>query len=196
MKYLFALIFTITVHYAYAEKSRNFDGLMRNDYQLSSNFHFYVSELARQLFGDKKYAFSSDDLVAVGSFLPVDDLKGDQVPASSNFGLQLQESLITLATQQGLSVVEYKTVNQLNMGPRFDVMLSRDLKRIRKEFEVNYFLTGTYSYEGDAYLVNARLIDVKTRSVVAAATDLVPGVAEDKRVSASQRGSSGLYFVR
>ncbi len=87
----------------------------QSDYDLISSFHLYVSELSKQLFFWAD-SFSNHHLVEGGSFLPVNDLNGDRVPVRSNFGLQLQESLITLATQQGMGVIEYKADRDLNLG--------------------------------------------------------------------------------
>ncbi len=60
-------------------------------------------------------------------------------PGVGLVGLQLQESLITLATQQGMGVIEYKADRDLNLGQRFDVMLSRDLEKLNDQSKVNYF---------------------------------------------------------
>lgn len=195
MKRILLIVLSLVFHSAYADSIANTGQSTSTKREFLSSFQFYVSELADQLF-DTSQRFASNDLVAVGSFLPVDDLKGEQVPASEKFGLQLQESFITLTAQHGLGVVEYKAMTKLSMGQRFDVMLSRDLKRIRDEFAVNYFLTGTYTVREDGYLVNARLIDVKTHTVVAAATDLVPEKMEQRAISASGRATNSPYFIR
>ena len=195
MKTILVLSISLFLYSIHAQASDSEGSIPKQDYDLLSSFQLYVSEFAKQLFF-RSGGFTAQDLVAVGSFLPVDDLKGDGVPVNSNFGLQLQESLITLAAQQGMGVIEYKTVTDLSLGSRFDVMLSRDLANIRDQFEVNYFLTGTYITQSGGYLVNARLIDVKTRAVVAAATDFIPEIPGGAQVSLSKSGSNTMYFIR
>lgn len=195
VKSILVLIISFFLHSIHVEASDSGGPNNQSDYDLVSNFQLYVSEFAKQLFF-RSDSFSNQDLVAVGSFLPVSDLNGDQVPVSSTFGLQLQESLMTLATQQGMGVIEYKTARDLNLGSRFDVMLSRDLEKLNDQFEVDYFLTGTYIIQSGGYLVNARLIEVKTRAVVAAATDFIPEIPGEEHVSLSKSRPNNMYLIR
>ena len=142
------------------------------DYKRDS-LHAYVTTLAQQLFLSTKQ-LQFNETIAVGSFLPIDNLEGKALPPTSTLGQQIQESLITLATQSGLKVVEFKTTNTLKLAPKLDIMLSRDLKDINKNINIDYFLTGTYAFGHSGLAINARLIDVSTSNVVAAATDIIP----------------------
>lgn len=137
------------------------------------SLHFYVSQLARQLFASANQ-MQFNEAVAVGSFLPIDDIEGKNVPPSFTLGQQIQESFVTLATQAGLTVVEFKTTSTIKLDNNLDIMLSRDLKKINPNIEIDYFLTGTYSFQQTGLAVNARLIDASTSNVIAAATDLIP----------------------
>jgi TolB-like protein len=138
--------------------------------------HFYVEQLARQLLS------TSDNIdltktVAVGTILPSDLKNGLALPQMSEFGLQIQESLITLSAQAGLKVVEYKTMSAIKIGENYDAMLSRDLANLNPQFQADYFLTGTYSQLEDKTMVNLRLIAIPSNQVIAAATDYVPANA-------------------
>jgi TolB-like protein len=135
--------------------------------------HFYVEQLTRQLLATA----NNIDLkksIAVGTILPSSLKTGNNLPANPQFGLQIQESLLTLATQAGLSVVEYKTMGSIKMGNQFDAMLSRDIDTLNSQVQADYFLTGTYTVMEQSTVVNLRLIEVPSNKVIAAATDYIP----------------------
>ncbi|WP_235594766.1 FlgO family outer membrane protein [Paraglaciecola hydrolytica] len=138
--------------------------------------HFYVEQLARQLLS------TADNIdltktIAVGTILPSDLKTGNSLPYMPGFGLQVQESLVTLSTQAGLKVVEFKTMSAINIGDNYDAMLSRELAALNPEIQADYFLTGTYSQLEDKIVVNIRLIAVPSNTIIAAATDYVPSNA-------------------
>jgi TolB-like protein len=136
-------------------------------------FHTYIDQLARQLFSST-HNINIHQLIAVGSFLPMDDLTGKHLPQESVLGQQIQESFVTLATQAGLNVVEFKTAKTIKLSQNLDVMLSRQVKEINPSINIDYYLTGTYAFQGNGVVVNARLIEVANSHVIAAATDLIP----------------------
>lgn len=113
--------------------------------------------------------------VAVGTFLPPKTLKADSVPwQQQDIALQLQESFITIYTQMGFTVVEYRTRNHIALEPNADVMLSRDVEQLAKRQEIDFYVAGTLTEQEDAYVVNVRMIDSNNNEVVAAATDYLP----------------------
>ena len=135
--------------------------------------HYYVEQLARQLFntaGDIDSAKS----VAVGTILPSSLDNGKSLPSELDIGRQIQESLLTLSTQAGLKVVEFKTMQNIKLSDGQDAMLSRELQYLSQQVANGYFLTGTYTASEDNLIVNLRLIDVSNHQVIAAATDYVP----------------------
>ncbi|WP_340680441.1 FlgO family outer membrane protein [Paraglaciecola sp.] len=138
--------------------------------------HFYVEQLTRQLLSTAD-SIDLTKTVAVGTILPSDLKNGFALPQASEFGLQIQESLITLSAQAGLKVVEFKTMSAIKIGDNYDAMLSRDLTTLNPQIQADYFLTGTYSQLEDKTMVNLRLIAVPSNQVVAAATDYIPANA-------------------
>jgi TolB-like protein len=48
---------------------------------------------------------------------------------------------------------------------------------LHKKINAQYFLTGTYSEQENSLVVNARLIELSSQNVVAAATDYIPTIA-------------------
>jgi TolB-like protein len=112
--------------------------------------------------------------VAVGTILPTTLSSGESLPSHSTLGLQIQESLITFATQAGLKVIEYKTMPNIKISEKADKMLSRRIDELDPTISADYFLTGTYTLQENSTIVNIRLIQVPENIVLAAATDYLP----------------------
>lgn len=137
------------------------------------SLHAHVEQLARQLF-DTTNAFDVSRPVIVGTFLPAETLGSESNANIASYGLQLQESLVTFATQAGLNVVEFKTLPSVKVQPKADVMMSRKVKDLSDRVAADYMLTGTYVQQESNLMVNVRLIRIFDKMVVAAATDYVP----------------------
>jgi TolB-like protein len=135
--------------------------------------HQHITRLANTLFSSAKNMKLSQS-VAVGTFLPVSLINEKNMLEQSHIGLQIQESFITLGAQAGLKIIEYKTMSSIKLQQGFDVMLSRDIQNLHEKINAQYFLTGTYSEQDNSLVVNARLIELSSQNVVAAATDYIP----------------------
>jgi TolB-like protein len=146
-----------------------------------TTMHYYVQRLTSQLLNTAG-VIDLRKSVAVGTILPIDLQSGQSLPG---LGQQIQESLITLSTQAGLRVLEYKTMPAIKMHQDQDVMLSRDVTALKQTINPEYFLTGTYSELENSVLVNLRLISLADNTVVAAASDYIPANAmwSDTKVS-------------
>jgi len=137
--------------------------------------HQHVTRLANSLFSSAKN-INLDQSVAVGTFLPVSLISDESMLEQRHIGLQIQESFITLGSQAGLKIIEYKTMSSIKIQKGTDVMLSRNTQNLHSGINAQYFLTGTYSEQDDGLVVNARLIELSSQNVVAAATDYIPTV--------------------
>lgn len=135
--------------------------------------HYKMMMLANKLFSTAQ-GIEPSQPVAVGTFLPVSQLGETLMPTDNLIGHQVQESFITLGTQAGLNVIEFKTMPSVKLQSSYDVMLSRNIDELNKNFNAYYYLTGTYNEQTDSYIINARIIELKTQRVVAAATDYIP----------------------
>ena len=157
------------------------DGVMSEDNKQKTtstraknmNLHGYAEQLARQLFDTSGYIDSSNGIV-IGTILPADTLSPSDNLKLSHIGLQLQESFTTLATQAGLKVIEYKTLNNVELVNNADLMLTRDVNKILNNVNAQYVLTGTYIPMENDIIVNVRLIESYNKTIVAAATATVP----------------------
>jgi TolB-like protein len=139
----------------------------------SNALHKHVENLTRQLLSTSQL-INTAKTVAVGTILPTTLSSGESLPSHSTLGLQIQESLITFATQAGLKVIEYKTTPNIKISEEADKMLSRRIDELDPTISADYFLTGTYTLQENSTIVNIRLIQVPENIVLAAATDYLP----------------------
>ena len=139
----------------------------------SNTLHRHVEKLVTQLLSTSQL-IDKTNTVAVGTILPTMDTSGESLPSRSALGLQIQESLMTFASQAGLKVIEYKTMPNIKISAQADKMLSRQLNELSPTITADYFLTGTYTLQENNTIVNIRLIQVPENIVLAAATDYVP----------------------
>jgi TolB-like protein len=139
----------------------------------SNSLHGHVEKLARQLLSTSQF-IDTTHTIAVGTILPTMHSSGESLPSQLAMGLQIQESLMTFATQAGLKVIEYKTMPNIKISEQADKMLSRQVNDLNPTISADYFLTGTYTLQENTTMVNIRLIQVPENIVLAAATDYVP----------------------
>ena len=138
-----------------------------------NSIHSYARLLAEQLFSTS-HSINLNYSVAVGTFLPTQGLGLTSNAQNELIGHQLQESMLTFSAQAGLDVIEYKALSKIKFSNGKDVMLSREVEHLASKIDAKYFLTGTYTELETSYIVNARLIELSTNSVIAAATDYIP----------------------
>lgn len=134
---------------------------------------FYTERVADRLF--QGVAPLPRGPIAVVSFTEMRGLKPDPYNVSMNMlGLQLQESMLTVASQRGYDVKEIRLADAIAIYPDHEQMLTRDLTRLAQQQSVRYIIVGTMNQSEQFTTVNARMVDVQTHQVVAATSDLVP----------------------
>lgn len=153
-------------------RTQNSVGAPTQIHHQQNTLHRQIENLARQLFSTAQ-AIDSSQIVAIGTILPAYTTSGRTLPLDPALGVQIQESLMTFATQAGMKVIEYKTMPAIKIGKQADAMLSRDINELNNNISADYFLTGTYTTQENSTIVNIRLIQVPENIVLAAATDYV-----------------------
>lgn len=134
---------------------------------------YYSERLADRLFQDlEPIAMGA---MAVVSFTDIQTLAPDphNIPMQL-LGLQMQESMITVASQRGYRVKELRLANQVKIFTDHERMLSRDITELATAQSVRYVIAGTITQTENYTTVNARLVDIQENTVVAAASDLIP----------------------
>ncbi|MBF7072518.1 hypothetical protein ISG33_03770 [Glaciecola sp. MH2013] len=133
--------------------------------------HLLANELFAAMRPDRNYRF------AVAGFVPVDTFKTNhehQGPLML-LGQQLEQGLITEAVKRGYVAQDYKAANSITITEKSDRVLSRDIDQLNTVQRVDFFITGTITHQQQGAVVNARIINARSKDVIAAATQFFPG---------------------
>lgn len=133
----------------------------------------YTERLADQLFTG--LGPIQKGAIAVVSFTELKSLAPDPYNLSLNLlGLQLQESMITVASQRGYQVKELRLAKAISVYGDHERQLSRALSELAVQQSVRYVIVGTLNQSEFYTTVNARLVDIQSNSVIAAASNVIP----------------------
>lgn len=144
-------------------------------YQYTSSFNShklladYAGQMSMQLL-DTLNGFSPDARVAVASFVDL----GSDLQASNVVGNQLAESFIHQMQQYGISMVDYKTSREIRVTSQGDFVFSRQHQHLDTLQIIDYVLSGTMLHTPNGILVNARVINFRSKVVAASSQQLIP----------------------
>lgn len=156
------------------------------------NIEFHTAVLAQELFmnltADKQYRY------AVASFVPVQSLTYDNLDQGPLMllGHQLEQGLMTEANRRGFITQDYKVTNDIIIRQDSETVFSRDVTKLSETQSVDFFISGTITEQQEGAIVNARVIHVRSKDVVAAATKFIPADVFWQREKVTKR--SGLIY--
>ena len=130
--------------------------------------NWLVARMTDQLM-ERKSLTTLSEPIAVASFVDLDTLKD-----TNWMGLQIEESFIYELNRRGEVVVDFKTTGSIQVTPSGDFVMSRNYKDLSARLPISRILTGTFSRNSQGILVNARIIDLRTKMVETTAQSLIP----------------------
>lgn len=129
----------------------------------------YAEQLAMKLVSNAR-RLSPDSLVGVASFV---ELNRD-LHSTSVAGNQLAELFLAEMQTFGVSVVDFKLAEGINVLPQGDLVFSRDAGDLADDLALDYILAGTLIRSEKGVRVNARIVSVRNRALVSSATLTIP----------------------
>lgn len=143
------------------------------------NVEFHTSEFADELLGTFRYRNKPRNQFrfAVATFVPIDTLKVDvkQKHHLEQLGRQLEQGMMTELARRGYIAQDYKATNDIVIEQDADRVFSRNVKELNQHHHnIDFYLSGTITETEQGAVVNARIIHVETKDVVAAATRYFP----------------------
>ncbi len=133
------------------------------------NINHYVRGIMQDMAGNLQYVNATTP-VAVASFVFLDE----PYDKTSLLGNQLAESFIHEIRKFNIPVLDYKTMDYILVTPKGDFAQSRNFEELSNVSQINYIITGTLVKHRDGYLVNARMVNMQSKVVVASAQRLIP----------------------
>ncbi|TYK65567.1 FlgO family outer membrane protein [Colwellia echini] len=127
-----------------------------------------VKGLAYQMLTSSSFV-NAKTPVAVASFVNLKDLE------STNWlGNQLAESFVHELQRHGLVVIDFKTTGHIRVTKDGDYVFSRDWQELPERQIIDYVVAGTMVEQEGGVLVNARMIGIQSKVVVATAQSFIP----------------------
>lgn len=101
--------------------------------------------------------------IAVATFVDIDNLQ-----YTSSFGRILAEQIMSELVMKGYNVIEIRRSDSLQIQEgEGEFALSREIERLKQNYDLSGIVVGTYVASPDRVYVNARIVDPRTSMVVA-----------------------------
>lgn len=141
---------------------------------VAKNVNHFVRGIMHQLINNIHYV-NDKTPIGVTNFVFLD---GSYTKASllSN---QIAESFMHEVHQFGIPVIDFKTTDFVRVTAEGDFVLSRDFLELRDNLPIKYVLAGTLVKHKSGYLVNARIVGITSKAVVASAQGFIPNKIAD-----------------
>lgn len=140
----------------------------------NKNINDYVRGIMHQLVGNLQYV-NNQTPIGVSSFVFLDS----NLKQTNLLGYQIAESFIHEIHLVGVPVIDFKTMDFIRVTDNGDFIFSRDFLELQSAVPIQYILTGTLAKHRGGYLVNARIIGLLSKAVVASAQGFIPNRVAD-----------------
>ncbi|MDR7119161.1 FlgO family outer membrane protein [Rheinheimera soli] len=137
--------------------------------ETSVTVNHYVQSLMHDLAANLE-VLSTTFSVGVTSFVYLD---GDYQQGDL-LGNQLSEAFMHEATQFGMAVTDFKTTDYIRVTPTGDFTFSRDFLELTQQYPISVVLGGTLVRHHGGVIVNARMVNVNDKKVLASAQAFIP----------------------
>ncbi len=128
----------------------------------------YAADLALQLLQSMQYQAPLQP-IAISSFVQLDTA----LTHSNALGNQLAEHLFVQLHRLGVAVADIKVARHIRVTPQGDIALSRGAY-LDKQQRAAYVLTGTMLQDNAGVVVNARVVNLQSKALLASAQIHIP----------------------
>jgi len=145
----------------------------------------YVKALTQDLIANMEYVTNKTP-VGVTHFALLDS----DLQQTNLLGQQMAESFVHELHKFRIPVIDYKATDFIRITEEGDFVLTRDYLELDASLPMEYVLTGTMAKHQGGVMVNARIIGIQSRAVVASAQMLIPFYVADALIPSdgSERG--------
>ncbi|RXJ72986.1 hypothetical protein CS022_12420 [Veronia nyctiphanis] len=129
---------------------------------------YFLDGVAEELLQTNNYLTAKTPM-AVVSFVDVENMT-----ETNWLGNSVTEGMIYQMQRRGFTVIDFKTTGAIKVTPDGDFTISRNWRDLNPSQQIDYVLTGTMLRQGGGVLVNARIVGMRSRVVVATAQGFLP----------------------
>lgn len=154
-------------------QQQNESELQTNSRQFKPYQHYktlgnYVEQMALDIADTMQQ--ESELGIAVTSFVDLNE----SLKQSNQLGNQVAETLYHQLQKFGYGVIDFKTRDSVVIDKTGDFVFSRDINELTKRRIASHVLAGTLIYRPSGVEVNARVINLTTKQVVATSNKVIP----------------------
>ncbi|RDV24700.1 hypothetical protein DXV75_13065 [Alteromonas aestuariivivens] len=154
---------------------------------LTKHIGDYVKNMTQDLVANLEYV-NVKTPVAVTNFALLDS----DLQETNLLGQQMAESFIHELHKFRIPVLDHKATDYIRITGQGDFLLSRDYLELDASLPIEYVLTGTMAKHQGGVLVNARILGLQSRAVVASAQMLVPFYVVDALIPSDGNHRGGM----
>ncbi len=158
---------------------------------LTKHIGDYVQNMTQDLISNMEY-LSDKTPVGVTHMALLDS----NLQKTNLLGYQLAESFMHELHKFRIPVIDFKATDYIRIGEAGDFLLTRDYLELSNEIPVQYILTGTLTKHQGGYLVNARILGLESKAVVASAQSLIPFYVVDALLPSDSDTIDGVPLVQ
>lgn len=151
----------------------------------------YVQNMAQDLISNMEYVTDKTPVGVTHFALTDSDLNKTNL-----LGFQIAESFIHELHKFRIPVLDYKATDYIRVTETGDFLLSRDFLELKHKVPMQYILTGTMTKHQGGYLVNARILGLETKAVVATSQMLVPFYVVDALLPTEGERMDGVALMQ
>ena len=136
---------------------------------LAKHIGDYVKNMTHDLIGNMEKV-TTQTPIAVTHFALLDS----NLQETNLLGHQMAESFVHELHKFRIPIIDFKATDYVRVTQSGDFLLTRDYLELDTDMPMEYILTGTLTKHQGGYLVNARILGLVSKAVVASAQTLIP----------------------
>lgn len=154
---------------------------------LTKHIGDYVKNMTQDLIANMEYV-NEKTPIGVTHFALLDT----NLQTTDLLGQQMAESFVHELHKFRVPVIDFKATDYIRITEGGDFVLSRDYLELSSSLPIEYVLTGTMAKHQGGVLVNARILGIESRAVVASAQMLVPFYVVDALIPSDGSQQNGM----
>ena len=129
----------------------------------------YVRELVSEMTVNMR-SLDSSGAIGVTNFV----FTGSDYQSTNQLGYALADSFMLQLHQIGLDTLDYKVTDYIRITAQGDFAMSRDYLELNDNIPIDYVLVGTISDHQKGYIIHARIVDIKSKKILASGESFIP----------------------
>lgn len=133
------------------------------------NLEFYTRDIVSEMSLNMK-SIDANGVIAISNFANA----SSDYESIDELGFALGESFLRELHQFGFNTLDFKVSDAIRVTPKGDFALTRDFMELKNEIPADYVLVGTLTEHHRGFTVNARIVDLSSKAILATGKSFIP----------------------